>query len=258
MSYENLNRGGFDVLRATDVEGCFAVDVRTLAPRDPHPEWIGHALLQARAELGRAGLIELLDADEIFLAGGAVLRLVSDGKVGDGKVGDGDLDICPRDGRALARTTRALVLAGYEIERPVKDHVQTWTYGADGILARPRVQVVTYDHFPTVESAIGRHDLHVCQWAVTSRGVLCTEEAYRDARDRTLHVNHVAFPMDLLRRLSKYAGRGYRVTPQALDALYGALSKAGPVTAMTRAVEGRDVAVYDEAMKLMYGEDNDA
>lgn len=215
MSYENLRPSGFDALRAIDVSGCLPVRAFTLVPPgDPYPTWIDRSVGMARGMLAEAGLIGLLDEGRIFLAGGALLRLVS-----DGTLGDGDLDVCPLDGVSLARTTGALRRSGYEVRLPVKDHVQTWE--KEGV---PDVQVVTYAFFPTVEDAIGRHDLHVCQWALTNGGLWCTEQAYRDARDRTLTVNQAVFPMDLLRRLSKYAARGYRVTPQALDALYKALS----------------------------------
>lgn len=212
MSYENLRPSGFDALRAMDVSGCLPVRAFTLVPAgDPYPTWIDRAVSTARYELNRAGLEGLLDEGRLFLAGGALLRLVS-----EGRLGDGDLDVCQLDGVSLAKVAGALRRAGYEIVQPVKDHVQTWEHGASEM---PRVQVVTYMHFPTVEDAIGRHDLHVCQWALTNGGLWCTEQAYMDARDRRLTVNHATFPEDLLRRLRKYAARGYTVTPQALDAV---------------------------------------
>lgn len=220
MSMENLDEAGFDRLRRMDVTDCEVVSAHHLARHMPRTRLaVKRAEELGVAAMEEAGLGDLLKDGRVFLAGGALLRALDGHKLEED---DCDLDVHPRTARDVGRIGAALGRAGYEFRPPVKGHVHTWVRDA----FPTKVQVVTYaGSFPTRASCVARHDLHVCQWVLDGAALWCTEEAFTDWTDRELHVNQAVFPRDLVRRLSKYAARGYAVTPQALDALYGAMGE---------------------------------
>jgi hypothetical protein len=167
----------------------------------------------------------------IWIAGGAVETIMN-------KKSPKDLDIYFTDSSSFADTLSYLrkneyFAEDYELLTRLEDRAQS---DIDKLRTidfrhkkglRPNIQLIKVCYFKTPEHCIDTFDFTACQFAATfdeTITVICNPLAINDISNKRLVLHRMTFPADTMRRMLKYANKGYTICRGSMQKMSLAIS----------------------------------
>ncbi len=145
--------------------------------------------------------------DNIYLAGGSLRTVL---KCSSEEVNDFDLFF------------KSLDEVGPLYDRLIKDGWVCSYACPDGFLyslkhGKHKIQLICEVEYPTVENLLNSFDISACIFAYHKGIFYFAREAVRSVFAKKLRVNRVSYPVATLKRLVKYANKGYSLGESAED-----------------------------------------
>lgn len=152
-------------------------------------------------------LLDVLGMDGVYLAGGALRTLISmDEEFSPEKT---DIDLFFRDGGVLLDVKNYLEKYGYyKIFQCPEGKLASYVY-LNGEEPKWKVQCISVDFYPSIENVIKSFDFSVTMFGTDGEVLVMGETSIQDTLDKNLVWNIITYPASSMRRLMKYARKGY-------------------------------------------------
>lgn len=152
-------------------------------------------------------LTGLLAIDGVYLAGGLLRTLFSD--VDELDPNFTDVDLFFRDGEALQRAKQFMFGTCYHSYFICPEGKLTSYVYLDGEEPKWKVQFITLTFYDSPEEVIESFDFTVTGFATDGETLFMLDTAIEDTLSRHLKWNKLTYPASSLRRMMKYARKGY-------------------------------------------------
>lgn len=167
-------------------------------------------------------VLDLLN-ENVFLAGGAMRTLLLDEDIKD-------YDVFFRKQYEVPEARQKLVDEGFELvfecpEGKLFTYRKEWEPGPCGEPHIMKVQLIC-NEFGGPEDIINTFDFNAGRCAMDNRNVYITDQFIRDVMTKTLSLWRLTYPVATLKRLVKYANKGYNIN-QVSKEIVGELYNAG-------------------------------
>lgn len=141
--------------------------------------------------------------DGIWLAGGALRSVIGDEPIAD-------YDLFFRHGLVAAKTRVELESKGFETVFKCPEGKLT-TYKKGDM----KVQCITENYYPSMQDLLDTFDISACRYATDGTVFISYYSAIRDTLKKQINLHRVDYPVATLKRVAKYAAKGYKLTSKA-------------------------------------------
>lgn len=141
--------------------------------------------------------------NDVWLAGGALRAIIAGEAISD-------YDLFFRNGLVAAKTRVEIESLGAETIFKCPEGKLT-TYMLHGM----KIQCITENFYPSMEELIDTFDITACRYATDGTRFISTYSAVRDTLKRKINLHRVDFPVASMKRIAKYANKGYVMTSKA-------------------------------------------
>lgn len=194
-----------------------------------------------------------LNIENCYLAGGAVLSLIT-------KTSINDYDIYPKNENGLIRAIEEFRDRGVCINITNKAATFMLNDETDDDGRRRLAQIILGSYFSTPETIFEKFDFSVCMAAYDfdNKTLHTHEDTMIDIASRTLRFNHLTqYPLASFVRLKKYRSKGYNISKAELVKMALSVAKAGMPTSWIE-LENAIGGIYGRSICLSKDEnDND-
>lgn len=146
-------------------------------------------------------LRETLDEEDILIAGGAVLGSYA-------AISFNDIDLFPLNKGAADEAREFLRVLGYKVQKE-EAHAEYYNHAAD--VYRPVQLIRVHTDTGSPYQVLRRFDLTLCQIGLYKGRMISFERSMKDIKDRIIRVNMTVSVDNMIKRIEKYKGRGFRV-----------------------------------------------
>jgi hypothetical protein len=141
--------------------------------------------------------------DNVWLAGGAIRSVINKEPIFD-------YDLFFKTTIDAANTRVKLEGMGADIKFKCPLGLLT-TYMLDDM----KMQCITENFYPSLESLIDTFDITACRYATDGKKIYTRYSSVRDTISKKINFHRVDFPVATMKRVAKYAAKGYTFTSNA-------------------------------------------
>lgn len=146
--------------------------------------------------------------DGIYLAGGLLRTLMNPNEEFSPEKTDVDLFFRDDIARMECQQYLETFTEYHKIYQCPENKLATYVY-LNGEEPKWKIQLVTVDYYPNLESVIGSFDFTVTMFATDGENFVYGDTSIQDTLDKHLVWNKITYPASSLRRMMKYARKGY-------------------------------------------------
>jgi hypothetical protein len=141
--------------------------------------------------------------DNVWLAGGAIRSAINDEPICD-------YDLFFRSTIDSFNTIIRLEELGAELVFKCPEGKLT-TFKLNGM----KIQCITEDYYPSMETLIDTFDITACRYVTDGKVILTYYSSVRDTLKKQINLHRVMYPVATMKRVAKYANKGYTLTSKA-------------------------------------------
>jgi hypothetical protein len=78
-----------------------------------------------------------------------------------------------------------------------------------------KIQCITEDYYPSMESLVDTFDITACRYATDGKVIYTRYSSVRDTLSKKINLHRVTYPVATMKRVAKYAFKGYKLTDKA-------------------------------------------
>lgn len=152
---------------------------------------------------------------DVFLAGGAIRTLFSQYEIFSPE--ETDIDLFFRNGEIAEYIKKALDkhsdIYNKVFECP-EGRLTTFLENRDDGISPWKIQLITFDYYNSGADLIGTFDFTPTMFATDGKLLWYGDRSINDTMERRLRWNVITYPASSLRRMMKYARKGYYMTEE--------------------------------------------
>lgn len=162
---------------------------------------------KGHAKIVKNNLVQFFDLgllnDKTWLAGGAIRSALTGAEISD-------YDMFFRSLLDAARVEVELESLGAEtVFKCPEGKLTTMKYNG------MKIQLITEFFYENMDHLIDTFDITACRFATDGKVVVTKYSAIRDTYNKKINLHRVDFPVATMKRVAKYAAKGYKLTSKA-------------------------------------------
>lgn len=162
---------------------------------------------KGHAKIVKNNLVQFFDLgllnDKTWLAGGALRSALTGAEISD-------YDMFFRDSYQSAKAEVELESRGAETVFKCPQGKLT-TMKLNGM----KIQLITEFFYDNMDHLIDTFDITACRFATDGKVMVTKYSAIRDTYNKKINLHRVDFPVATMKRVAKYAAKGYKLTSKA-------------------------------------------